>query len=113
MHTLAMIDAAGAAGGGLIALCFFIVAPIAMLLHFRIHRFFLVAFLAAVIFTLFMLGLWIYFDAFVPARRWSSFQLVWMGFIASFVVSMAAGVPAILVRWLSKKAKKGEHDVAA
>ncbi|MGN6642484.1 MAG: hypothetical protein ACTHKU_05730 [Verrucomicrobiota bacterium] len=108
-----MIDAAGGAGGGLLAMCLFIVAPIALLLHFGVRRFFLVAFLTALVFTLFMLGLWIYFDAFVPGRRWSSFPLVWMGFIVSFIVSLVAGVPAILFRWISKRGKKGEHDVAA
>jgi hypothetical protein len=112
VHTLAMIDPAGGAGGGLIALCLFIVAPIALWLHFRIRRYFLVAFLIAVVFTIFVSGLWIFFDAFVPSRRWSSFPLVWIGFVVSFVVSLAAGIPAILVRYFHRRSKKGKHDIA-
>jgi hypothetical protein len=86
-----MIDAAAGAGG-LLALCVFVVAPIALLLHFWIRRFILISFLIAVAFTLFMLGVWIYFDASVPSRRWSSFPLVWMGFVVSLIVALAPAI---------------------
>ena len=92
--------------GGLIAMCLFIVGPIAMALHFASRRFFVVTLLVSAVFALFMFGLWVYFDAFVPERRWDSFPLVWMSFVLAFVVSVLAGVPAILVRIYLRRANK-------
>ncbi|HEV7300745.1 MAG TPA: hypothetical protein VGN72_15370 [Tepidisphaeraceae bacterium] len=87
----------GAADGGLLALCLFGVAPVALFVHLLVRRFVFVSLVISLVFGLFLLGLWLYFDAGVPGRRWVSFRLVWVGFIIAMVVSAIAGIPTLLV----------------
>jgi hypothetical protein len=104
---VAMIDPGAGAGGGLVALCLFIVAPVALVAHLLARRFILVSLTISLAFGAILLGLWLYFDAGVPARRWLSFRLVWVGFIMALVVSSVAGIPALLVRVLRRSEKAG------
>ena len=96
MPILAMVDPGAGAGGGLIAMCLFCVAPLALIAHFFSRRFFLVAFAAAGVFTLFTFMLWLFFAVTASGRSDGSFRLVWMGFLLSFVASLVAGIPAAL-----------------
>ena len=107
ISAIATIDPGAGAGGGLIALCLFVVAPIALVVHLLVRRFILVSLATSCVFALLLLGLWLYFDAGVPERRWLSFRLVWVGSLVALAVSIVAGIPALLVGLIRPSGKAG------
>jgi hypothetical protein len=96
--SIAIVDPGMSAGGGVLALCLFVVGPVALVAHGLVRRFVLVSLCVAGAFGLFLLGLWWFLDAGVPARGEASLRLVVVGFVAAVVVSVLAGIPALLAR---------------
>ena len=54
---IAMVNPATGAGGALIAICLFFIAPSALILHVFVRRFFLICFSISGIFTLLLVAL--------------------------------------------------------
>ena len=108
MVQLAQVDPAAGAPGGVLVLCIIFVAPIAIILHFVLRRFWLVVGICSTAFTIFMLATWAYFEWLRHEHTdfVSNMKLNILGAVASLLVSSAAGVPLLLARHTEEKRKR-------
>lgn len=101
-----MVNPAAGAGGALIAVCIFIVAPVALLLHACTKRYFLVSISIALVNFAFWFGLWIWLDVLDPNakdRMWRSLPLVMAHLWMPLLVSATIGLPFLFIRYLRNR----------
>jgi hypothetical protein len=90
----------GGAYGGLLAMCLFVVAPVAFFVHLMTRRVVVASLATAGAFALFLLVVCVRFDSGRPDERWSDVRLVVLGALLGLVVSFAAAAPVWIVRLL-------------
>lgn len=93
MPALAMIDPAAGAGGAMILLALFIVAPLSFLCSLAMRKWLIPTAVITLMVALLLLIPWLWLDAFVPGRRWVSLPLMLTGIGLSLVSSLIAGLP--------------------
>lgn len=113
MSTLAMIDPAAGAGGAMILLALFIVAPISFLCSLTTRKWLIPTAVITLMVATLLLIPWLWLDAFVPGRRWLSLRLMLIGIGMSLVSSLIAGLPGWAIAECIARCRRptAEHSV--
>lgn len=100
-----MVDP-GAGMGAVVVISLFVIGPASALLNIALDRYWAIGLRLACVFSSVFFAAWVWLDVLDPTagtRMWSSWPMVSMSFVASFVVALAFGAPFAFVRFLGRR----------
>lgn len=93
----------GAGLGGLLFICIVMMGPAALIAHLHSRRYVVVSLMIPTAVSAVLGGLWLLFDVLDPAsgdRKWRDLLVIRHGFVFSFVVTLLAGIPSLVVQMM-------------
>ncbi len=91
----------GAGLGGLLFVCIVVVGPVALIAHLHSRRYAMVSLMIPTAVSAVLGGLWLLFNVLDPAsgdRKWHDLLIIRHGFVFSFIVTLLAGIPSLMVQ---------------